>query len=268
MTEAEINKVLALNTHGRRNVAALVEPLSALPNVHAEVAGEVSGSSGAVPFWRFRFSGSNSEDAIRIGVFAAIHGDEPAGALAACEFLKRISAEPALAEYFVIHVYPVCNPFGYEMNCRNSRSGKDLNREFWKNSPEPEVQLLERELKSRHFHGLLQLHSDDTSNGMYGFVRGHVLTENLLRPALNAAGRMIPKNVNATIDGFAARDGIIFEQYEGILAAPPEVSPVPFEIVLETPHHAPMLLQVEAFHTALVTILEEYRRLFAFAADL
>jgi hypothetical protein len=59
-----------------------------------------------------------------------------------------------------------------------------LNREFWRNSSEPEVRLLEQELRNGHFHGLIQLHADDTSDGIYGFVRGHTLTENLLRPAL------------------------------------------------------------------------------------
>ena len=31
---------------------------------------------------------------------------------------------------------------------------------------------------------------DDTSEGVYGFVRGHTLTENLLRPALHAADKL------------------------------------------------------------------------------
>jgi hypothetical protein len=173
-----------------------------------------------------------------------------------------------VAENFLLQCYPVCNPTGFEDNTRHSRRGHDLNREFWRASTEPEVRWLEQELRTSHFQGLIQLHADDTSGGIYGFVRGHTLTENLLRPALAAAGKILPRNVNATIDGFAARDGIIYDQYEGILAAPAEIEPVPFEIVLETPHHAPMEQQVGALVVAMQMILNEYRQLVSFAQNI
>jgi len=78
----------------------------------------------------------------------------------------------------------------------------------------------------------------------------------------------LPRNINALIDGFAARDGIIYGQYEGVLAAPAKMDPTPFEIILETPHHAPMDRQVEALVVAIKSILVEYRRLISFAADI
>src|SRR5205807_5420214 len=121
---------------------------------------------------------------------------------------------------------------------RCSRRGRDLNREFWRGSKEAEVGLLEHELSTLRFNGIIQLHADDTSDGIYGFVRGATLTENLLRPALAEAGKILPRNRNPLIDGFAARDGIIYEHYEGVLAAPSKIEPLPFEIILETPHHA------------------------------
>jgi protein MpaA len=143
-----------------------------------------------------------------------------------------------------------------------------LNREFWRGSAEAEVEILEHELRTAHFSGIIQLHADDTSDGIYGFVRGHTLTENLLRPALCEAEKIIPRNIQATIDGFAARDGIIYDGYEGVLAAPARMGPVPFEIILETPHRAQIDLQVEALVVALRTILGEYRRLVSFAANI
>ena len=207
-------------------------------------------------------------DPIRIGLFAAIHGDEPAGALAAMQFLLDLVREPSVAENFLLRVYPLCNPTGFEDNRRESRRGRDLNREFWRGSSETEVQILEHELRYQRFSGIIQLHEDDTSEGVYGFVRGHTLTENLLRPALAEAGKILPRNINATIDGFAAREGIIYDHYEGVLASPAEMERVPFEIILETPHHAPLEQQVGAMTAALRTILAEYRRLIAFAADI
>ena len=250
------------------SLARFLDPLHALPGVQAETLGpfDIGGQTYSLP--KFTFRGPNASDPIRIGIFAAIHGDEPAGATAAASFLRDLAAHPALAENFLVHVYPLCNPTGFEDNTRVSRRDRDLNREFWKSSPEQEVQLLEYELRTQHFSGIIQLHADDTSDGVYGFVRGHTLTEHLLRPALRAAEQILPRNINAAIDGFAARDGIIYESYDGVLAAPVEMEPIPFEIILETPHHAPLDRQVEALVAALHTILTEYRLLISLAQNI
>lgn len=266
MPETATNPFVIEN--GRRSIARFLDPLRALPGVIADDLGPFTIDAHSYSLPRFTFQGPNSNDPIRIGVFATIHGDEPAGALAIARFLAELSAAPGAAENFLLQLYPICNPTGFEDNMRNSRRGRDLNREFWKASTEPEVRWLEQELRTNHFQGLIQLHADDTSDGIYGFVRGHTLTENLLRPALAAAGNVLPRNANATIDGFAARDGIIYDQYEGILAAPAEIEPVPFEIVLETPHHAPLHQQVEALVIAMRTILDEYRQLMSFAQNI
>lgn len=252
----------------RRSIQQLLEPLLGLPDVTFTWLGQFQSSGRPYSLPRFTFRGPNSSDPIRIGLFGTIHGDEPAGAFALGEFLKLLVRQPDLAQNFHLQIYPLCNPTGFEDNTRHSRGGRDLNREFWKNSPEPEVQILEQELKQGRFHGLIQLHADDTSEGIYGFVRGHTLTENLLRPALREAGKILPRNVNATIDGFAARDSIIYELYEGVLAAPARMEPEPFEIVFETPHAAPLELQVQALIQATRTILAEYRRLISFAANI
>jgi hypothetical protein len=255
-------------TTQRRSLPDFLAPLKSLPGVECESLGSFSIGSGSYSLPRFFFRGPNSSDPISIGLFAAIHGDEPAGALAAAAFLRQLSDDPQLAENFHLSIYPICNPTGFEDNTRHSRRGRDLNREFWRGSPEAEVEILEHELRTCHFNGLIQLHADDTSDGLYGFVRGHTLTENLLRPALLEAGKILPRNVNATIDGFAARDGIIYDSYDGVLAAPTQIEPIPFEIILETPHHAPMDGQVQAFVIAIRTIISEYRRLISFAANI
>jgi murein peptide amidase A len=250
-----------------RSIERLMAPLQGRPNLIVDALPfESAGSNWTLP--RVIFSGANSADPIRIGIFAAIHGDEPAGALALVRFFAELDPRAEFAEIYQIRGYPVCNPSGFASNTRVSAAGRDLNREFWKASSEPEVQLLERELRNEHFHGLIQLHADDTSDGIYGFVRGATLTENLLRPALIEAGKVLPRNVNAQIDGFAARDGMIYDIYDGVLAAPREMQPVPFEIILETPHNAPIDQQVEALVIAMRTILFEYRQLISFAQNI
>jgi len=251
-----------------RSIKRFLAPLLELSGVQPELLGSFESKGEWYSLPRFTFRGPNSTDPIRIALFGAIHGDEPAGAFALSEFLIGLAQQPDLAENFELQIYPLCNPTGFEDNTRHSRSGRDLNREFWKRSPEPEVGILENELREKHFSGIVQLHADDTSDGVYGFVRGHTLTENLLRPALREAQKILPRNVNATIDGFAARDSIIYDVYEGVLAAPAQMEPVPFEIVFETPHSAPMDLQVRALVVAIRTILVEYRHLISFAANI
>jgi predicted deacylase len=207
-------------------------------------------------------------DPIRLGFFAGIHGDEPAGSHALVRLAELLVQNPALAEGYNIHLYPVCNPAGIDAGTRWSASGKDLNREFWRDSAEPEVKLLEGEIQKHLFHGLVSLHSDDTSSGLYGFVRGAVLARSLLEPALAAAEAFLPRNRNTTIDGFPAENGIITECYDGILTSPPKLSNTPFEVIFETPQGAAPEKQVDAFVAGILSILTRYREFISFAADL
>lgn len=254
--------------NGRRSLRRVLEPLLTRPEIKPEFLGpfDIHGEPYDLP--HFTYTDPNATDPIRLGIFAAIHGDEPDGALALAQFLIDLAKNPEWAAGYEVHAYPICNPTGFEDNTRCSRRGRDLNREFWKKSPEPEVQLIEKELTTRHFNGIIQLHADDTSDGLYGFVRGHTLTEHLLRPALAEAGKILPRNTNPAIDGFAALDGIIYTHYEGVLAAPREIEPAPFEIIFETPHPAPMDLQIRATLAALRTIMTEFRSLQSFAQNI
>jgi hypothetical protein len=217
---------------------------------------------------KFSFIGPRRGDYIRLGLFGGIHGDEIAGSHAIVEFLGLLHREPERARGWEIFAYPVCNPTGFEDNTRFSRRGLDLNREFWRNSKEPEVQLLEGEIRQMHFNGIISLHADDTSDRMYGFARGSQVTRYVLAPALTAAAGIIPINRDATIDGFAARNGIIDDCYEGVLGSPPDVHNQPFEIVLETPQLLPLKQQVDAHVAALLALVAGYPEFIAYGQDL
>ncbi|MFO1475632.1 MAG: succinylglutamate desuccinylase/aspartoacylase family protein [Verrucomicrobiota bacterium] len=244
-------------------IAAHSESLVVQPGAEFEVNGEPY----VLP--RYLFIGPQGGDVpIRIGLFAGIHGDEPEGTYALVRFLRLLAAHPEIAKGYSLSVYPVCNPTGFQDDTRHSRSGKDLNREFWRQSPEPEVRLLQAEITSRSFHGIISLHTDDTCEGFYGIVRGATLTEHLIEPALSAAELFLPRDERSTIDGFQARRGVILDCYQGVLSAPPKVRPRPFEIILETPKAAPAFLTECAFTASLQTILQEYRKFIAFAPNL
>lgn len=257
----------------RRSLETLLAPLERLasakgsPLTRSAGRFEVDGESYELP--RYVFHGPpGGGDPQRIGIFATIHGDEPEGAYGLISFIQQLVRNPEIAQGYVLFFYPVCNPTGYEDNTRSSRRGRDLNREFWNNTHEPEVLLLQDELCTHSFHGLIALHSDDTSHGLYGFVSGATLTKNLLEPALRSSEQFLPRNGDQIIDGFNARNGIIRQGYRGILSAPPKVRPRPFEIVFETPQHAPQFLQEKSLVVALHSILTEYRKLISYAANL
>ncbi len=218
---------------------------------------------------RFVFQGPpGGGGTIRLGIFAAIHGDEPEGTVALRDFLLELVAEPLLAQGYEIYAYPVCNPSGLEDGTRHSRAGCDLNREFWHGSRQPEVYYLERELGVHQFAGLVALHSDDTSAGAYAFVRGAALTEALAGPALTAAAEFLPLAGGEFIDGFPARGGLISQRYDGVLSNPVELKPLPFEIIFKTPQSYPAARQVAAAKAALGAILREYRQFIAYGQNL
>jgi protein MpaA len=257
----------------KRSVARLLEPLDRIAESSRHLLSkslgqfESHGVNYSLP--RYLYVGPRGGgDIIRIGIFATIHGDEPEGALALGRLLAALDQKPELAQGYALFIYPVCNPTGFEDNTRHARSGKDLNREFWQQSSQPEVRFLESEIWMQAFHGIVTLHSDDTSDGLYGFVKGAILSQHLLEPALLEAGRILPRNYREVIDGFNARSGIIHDGYQGMLQSIPGLPQPPFEITLETPQKAPLHRQVDALVVALQTILVEYRYLQAVAQNI
>jgi hypothetical protein len=207
-------------------------------------------------------------DYLRVGIFAGLHGDEVAGVLAAVRFLGELAREPAMANGYELYVYPLCNPTGFEDGTRHARGGRDLNREFWTGSREPEVILLEQQIRTLRFDGLIALHADNESPGIYAFALGAQVTQHVVEPALAAAGKVLPVNHERIIDNFVARNGLIRKGYPGMLCAAPEIRPRPFEIVFETPHHAELERQIEANLVFLRSALEQYQQLRAVGQDL
>jgi hypothetical protein len=257
----------------RRSIVEVLAPLEEItrqsPNLVAnhDAQFELAGERYVLP--RYLFVGPRGGDTpIRLGIFAGIHGDEPEGVHALVRFIKLLEAKPEVAAGYYLSIYPISNPTGFEDGTRFSRRGKDLNREFWRNSVEPEVRILEAELQARSFQGIISLHTDDTSHGFYGYARGATLTKSLIEPALLAAEQFLPRDERPIIDGFPARNGVIRHRYEGMMTAPPKARPRPFEIILETPATPPAYLKELAFVASLQTILVEYNKFIAYAPNL
>lgn len=248
-------------------IASAWEELRRTSSPHLALTG-LALSDGS-PLEKHVFTGpAAAHDPIRIGLFTGIHGDEPAGPLAAAKLLSRLIREPSLAAGYHLTTYPLINVDGLRAGTRGDRDGLDLNREFWRESAHPVVRTLEQELRSARFHGIIALHADDTCEGLYGYAHGRLLNEELLRPALRASGQHLPMDRRPLIDGFAADAGVIHFCFPGVLSAPPDQHPAPFDIILETPAKAPDALQAAAMVDGVLAILAEYRRFIAFGADL
>jgi predicted deacylase len=223
----------------------------------------------AYDLFRFQFAGRPAaHEPIRLGLFGGVHGDEPAGSLALMQFLEKLAAEPARAAGYELFAYPWVNPTGAEDATRENRAGMDLNREFWRESKQPEVKAIEAELRAQRFQGLITLHADDTCEGHYGYAHGQPLDNALLGPALLAAERVLPRDRRSKIDGFTAREGVINDCFHGVLSGPPEQRPRPFNLIFETPARAAIADQVAANVAALDAILATYRGFIAYGQDL
>ncbi len=239
------------------------------PAIRSEVAGafESEGRQYTIPRFTLRGPAAGPR-MLRIGLCALLHGDEPAGAVALEHFLLQVAQQPALAAGYELVVYPLCNPTGYEDGTRHNRAGADLNREFWRGSSLPEIRILEAELSGERFDGLIALHADDTCEGSYGYSHGRALEDSLLHPALLAAERVLARDPRATIDGFAAREGVICECFPGILAPAAADAGRAFNLIFETPAHAPLATQVAANVAALHAILATYQGFISYAENL
>lgn len=248
-------------------VRALFAPVAGRPELATVGRFEFVGASCAIE--RLRVAGPYAgHDPIRIGLFAGLHGDEPAGCHALVQLAATLLDEPARAAGYELFIYPLLNPTGFAAGARVNHHGLDLNREFWRGSAEAEVQILERELQLHRFDGIVTFHADDTCEGLYGYAHGRTLNEALLVPALRAASHWLPLDRRAVIDGFAACDGLIRDCFPGVLSAPPEQRPQPFDVIIETPALAPLPLQMSAAVAATESILASYPGFISYSQDL
>jgi len=247
----------------RRSVERLLAPLDAVaessPRFISKSLGEFENGGRTYTLPRFIYLGAKGGgDTSRIGIFATLQGDEPEGALALARFVDLLESNPEIAKGYALFLYPVCNPTGFEDSTSDSRTGKNLDREFWKTTAEPEVRYLQSEIWMHAFDGIITLRSDSLANGIWGHAGGAVISQNLLGPALREAEQILPRDPSRTDE----------TGNFGLKKPPVGLRQPPFEIVLQTPRKAPLHRQVDALVVALRTILIEYRYLIAIAQNI
>lgn len=153
-----------------------------------------------------------SEAPRRVLLSAGIHGDEPAGVEALCEWFETRGYVKFLQRWDIT-MLPCLNPWGYEHDTRENSDGDDLNREFNSLRPPQEVVFVQSVFQQR-FDLSLELHIDSESAGYYlyetslpGADIGHRM--------LDRIHRNVSVNLSATIDGKAANGGVIARPRDG-----------------------------------------------------
>ncbi len=147
----------------------------------------------------------NSQPLTRIYISAGIHGDEPAGPLAALRLLQENNWPPG-AEIILL---PCLNPDGFVANTRGNADGIDLNRDY-RNPKAAETRAhiawLERQQK---FDLYVCLHEDWESHGFYLYEQNPDSKPSLADKMISAVQKVCPIDLNETIEGRAAHGGII-----------------------------------------------------------
>jgi hypothetical protein len=246
-------------------IQKLLEPLLELAEnsdyLIAGSVGEFLAREDLFQIPRFTFIGpSGGGDTIRLGIFAAIRGDEPEGSEALVEFLERLESKPQIARGYHLYVYPICNPTGFIAQTRNNSSGEDLSKHFWRGSSQPEIYYLEREIGVLRFQGVISLH---VRNQLDAFVLGtesEILNRDVIHPAIQATQRRLSASVSGTEPGK--------DLPKSFLTVGDELDPVPFELQFGIPRNLPELLRVNGTIHLLNSILDSYHSFLGISQNL
>jgi len=141
----------------------------------------------------------------RIYISTGIHGDEPAGPLAALRLLQENNWPPGAEIFFL----PCLNPVGFTLNKRENAEGIDLNRDY-RNPQAAETRAhiawLERQ---PNFDLHLCLHEDWESHGFYLYEQNPDSKPSLAEKMIAAVKEVCPIDLSENIEGRAAKNGIV-----------------------------------------------------------
>jgi protein MpaA len=138
-------------------------------------------------------------------ISAGIHGDEPAGPLAAL----RLIEEDTWPDDVSIWLCPCLNPTGFPLNRRENESGLDLNRDYrhlQAAETRAHVQWLQRQPR---FDLSLCLHEDWEANGFYVYEVNPDNRPSFAEKILAAAATVCPLDLSPVIEKWPAQNGVI-----------------------------------------------------------
>jgi predicted deacylase len=141
----------------------------------------------------------------RIYISAGIHGDEPAGPLAALQLLR----ENHWPGDDALWLCPCLNPSGFPLNRRENSGGIDLNRDY-RHRQSAEVRAHVQWLRQQpDFDLVLCLHEDWESRGFYLYELNPDHRPSLAESIIEAVAAVCPVDQSPVIEDRPAQNGII-----------------------------------------------------------
>ena len=235
---------------------------AALPHGWTSEVFHKAGDLELFALYRAPISNGSPQSAIPIYISAGIHGDEPAGPLAALE-LVRENRWPDNLELFLL---PCLNPVGFTLNRRENATGKDLNRDY-RHRESGEVTAHIRWLEQQpRFDLTLCLHEDWESHGFYVYELNPDHRAPLGEKLVQAVTRVCPIDLSPVIEGREANGGVIRPSLDP--AGRPQW-PEAFWLLqnktrqsctLEAPSDFPLATRVDALVTAVNAAFESWQK--------
>ena len=149
--------------------------------------------------------GRNRANPKRMYLSTGIHGDEPAGPLAAVKLLQ----EDRWPKNLELWLCPCLNPVGFTLNTRANVRGLDLNRGYLNPVAEEiiaHIAWLERQLK---FDLTMMLHEDWESHGFYLYEQNPERRPSFAEKIIEAVEKVCPIDRSEVIEGRPASGGIV-----------------------------------------------------------
>ena len=194
--------------HGERiDIRAVLRDVKAAAQQHGWTSElfHTTGDLELLALHRAPLSTLNLQPSTRLYISAGIHGDEPAGPLAALRLIQQ-NDWPMDAEIFLL---PCLNPVGFTLNRRENADGTDLNRDY-RNSKSAEARAhiawLERQPAVDLY---LCLHEDWESHGFYLYEQNPDRRPSLADKMIEAVQKVCPIDRSEIIEGRAAQGGIV-----------------------------------------------------------
>lgn len=192
--------------HGETiDIAAVLRDCAAVARTHGWEIEDIPVEPGVVLSACMRAALRATPRAPRLYVSAGIHGDEPAGPLAALELL-RANDWPAHAELCLL---PCLNPGGFPRNSRENARGQDLNRDYRHLEAAETRAHIDWLRRQSAFDAAFCLHEDWESHGFYVYEVNPDGRPSLAARMIEAVAPVCPIDLSPVIEGRDAQGGII-----------------------------------------------------------
>jgi murein peptide amidase A len=161
--------------------------------------------NGDLKLFALHRNSRNEANRKRFYISTGIHGDEPAGPLAALRLLQ----ENRWPDYLEIWMCPCLNPVGFTLNTRENAGGVDLNRGYL-NAVAAEILAHIAWLERQPMFDLcMLLHEDWESRGFYLYEQNPDKRPTFAEKIIEAVEKVCPIDRSEIIEGREARNGIV-----------------------------------------------------------